>query len=81
MKWLFTLLWSPKVALDWHDQKGTGYDHAKVLVDCLLFAFTGILGYVAIQTKTFPPMGWGIVMIAGAFGSRMFMAFLRSKTP
>jgi hypothetical protein len=81
MKWLWMLFWEgPNHALDWDDNKGN-VDHAKAVADIIVFAFTTILAIVALRTSTFPPLGWGIALIAGAFGSRMFMAFLRSKQP
>jgi hypothetical protein len=79
MKWLALLAWDPATALDWRTKDG-GLDHGKVLSDLVIGTFVAVLSVVALRTKTFPPVLWGITAIAGAMGSRVFIAFLRSKT-
>lgn len=78
MRWILAFLWNPADALDWHDDKGK-IDHAKAAGDLIVFAFATMIITVALQTRTFPPVLWGIVLVSGAMGTRVFMAFINAR--
>lgn len=79
MKWIALLLWNPPDALDWYGKDGK-IVNSKVASDLVVFALVTAVMIVTIRTSQLPPVAWGIVLIAGAMGARVFMAFLRSKT-
>jgi len=79
MKWLLRLLVDPADALDWTDEHGR-IDHGKVMADLVILALLFAVIRVSVLANAFPPIAWGITLIAGAMGSRVFIAFLRSRT-
>jgi hypothetical protein len=80
MKWLVTLLWhGPDKALDWYGPDGK-IDHGKAFADIVVFVLLVVVAVVAARKLEFPPLGWGVVLIAGAMGTRVFIAFLKSRT-
>lgn len=76
--WLW-LRYGPHVALDWLDEHGA-IDHGKAAADLVIAALTATDCVVSITVRQFVPVGHIITLIAGAMGSRVFIAFLRSRT-
>lgn len=76
--WLW-LRYGPHVALDWLDAHGA-IDHGKAAADLVIAALTTTDCIVSITKGQFIPAGHIITLIAGAMGSRVFIAFLRSRT-
>ena len=77
LDWVLGQLWSPIVrALDLVDRQGE-HDHGKIIG--LLFA-GAILGILVWTDGRVPSLGHTIALLAAAFGSRVFIAFLRSRT-
>jgi hypothetical protein len=75
MKWLWLLLWDPITAFDLGDDCGQ-IDHGKVI---------GFVGFWAILISLFvsggkvPTLGHTISLLSAVFGSRYWLAFLKSK--
>lgn len=75
--WLLRHTWCPIVrALDLLDREGQ-HDHGKIIG--LLFA-SAILVTLALTDGRVPSVGHTIALLAAAFGPRIFIAFLRSRT-
>lgn len=74
MKWLWLLARDPLAAFDLEDANG-GPDHGKLAGFMAFWVFV-----ILIWLDRVPPLGHTIVMFSAAFGSRAFMAFLRSRT-
>lgn len=80
MKWLWWLATDAARAFDWYDDTGVTIDHGKVVADWVIACLLAAVVSTAVRTAVFPPVGIVIALIAGAMGSRVFIAFLRSRT-
>ena len=73
MKWFWWALWHPLAAFDLIDPRGKP-DHGKVM---------GWIGFwtfiVLILIDKLPSLGHTIALLAAVYGSRVFVAFLRSR--
>lgn len=76
MKFLWLLLWNPVEALDWSDGHGHN-DHGKVVSGLVIFAILLMLWF---SKGLVPSLGHTITLVSGAFGARVWLAFLRSRS-
>lgn len=74
MKFLWLVFWDPARAFDWSDAEGS-IDHGKV--GTFLFAWAVLVSFVVFNRLL--PLGHTIAIMAALFGSRTFIAFLKSK--
>lgn len=80
MKWLWLVFWNPPAAFDWYeDGSDRVIDHGKVAADIVVGSFLFVVLRISAIKDVLPPIAWGIVLIAGAMGARVFMTFLRSR--
>jgi len=76
MKWLWLVFWDPILAFDLRDEHGEP-DHGKITGFVMAWA---ILIALLWTGGRIPSLGHTITLLAAAMGSRVFIAFLRSRT-
>ena len=75
VRWLFATFWLPVAdAFDLVDNAGQ-VDHGKAAGFLAFWVFVWL-----VVVDRLPPLGHTIVMFSAMFGSRVFIAFLKSRT-